>query len=149
MKIKTLSLVVGAIALSLTLAPLAVKAERTTSSPLVVAQAVREKGPFQKLQLTDSQQEQIQEIRRTTRTEIDKVLNDQQREQLKTAMQNRQGGWRRAFASLNLSQDQKNQIRQLMRSQKSKIEAVLTDEQKAQLQKMREEMRSRRQQRQQ
>lgn len=149
MKIKTLSLVVGAIALSLTLAPLAVKAERTTSSPLVVAQAVREKEPFQKLQLTDSQQEQIQEIRRTTRTEIDKVLNDQQREQLKTAMQNRQGGWRRAFASLNLSQDQKNQIRQLMRSQKSKIEAVLTDEQKAQLQKMREEMRSRRQQRQQ
>jgi Spy/CpxP family protein refolding chaperone len=61
-------------------------------------------------------------------------------------MQNRQGK-RGAFAALNLTDEQKNQMRQVMESQKTQIDGVLSAEQKQQLQKYREEMRARRQQR--
>ena len=58
-------------------------------------------------------------------------------------MENRQGR-RGAFAALNLTDDQKNQMRQVMQSQKTQIEGVLTAEQKEQLQKYRQERGSRR-----
>jgi Spy/CpxP family protein refolding chaperone len=60
-------------------------------------------------------------------------------------MQNRQGK-RGAFAALNLTDEQKNQMRQVMQSQKTQIDAVLTPEQKQQLQKYQQERGSRRQQ---
>ncbi|GAB1544506.1 hypothetical protein NUACC21_71820 [Scytonema sp. NUACC21] len=148
MQLKNLSLVVGALALSLTATSIAVNAEMTTSSPFLVAQKqFGERGPWKRLGLTDAQKSQLSEIRRGTREEIDRILTEEQREQLKTAMQNqnRQGGWKRAISSLNLSEQQKTQLREIMRSQKTKMEAVLTEEQKAQLQKYRDEMRARRQ----
>ncbi|NJM71148.1 MAG: P pilus assembly/Cpx signaling pathway, periplasmic inhibitor/zinc-resistance associated protein [Scytonema sp. RU_4_4] len=146
MQLKNLSLICGILALSLTVTSFAVKAEANSSLPLVIAQSQEKGGVFQRLGLTDEQKTKIQEIRRSTRTELDKILTEQQREQLKTTMQNRQGG-RRVFDSLNLSDEQKNQLRQVMQSQKTQIEALLTTEQKEQLQKHREQMRARRQQR--
>lgn len=144
MKLKTLSLIAGAIALSLTATPFAVKAETTSSSPLVVAQ-VRQKGQYQNLGLTDAQKAQMAEINRNAREQMNNILTPEQREQLKTAMQNRQGK-RNAFDSLNLTDDQKTQLRAIRESKKTQMEAVLTDEQKQQLQKFREERRERRQQ---
>ncbi|ARV59471.1 P pilus assembly/Cpx signaling pathway, periplasmic inhibitor/zinc-resistance associated protein [Nostocales cyanobacterium HT-58-2] len=151
MKLKKLSLIFGAIALSLTVTSFAIKAEANSTSPIVVAQSWekggREKeGPLQRLGLTDEQKTKMKEIRRNTRAEVEKILTEQQREQLQTAMQNRQGR-RSAFSSLNLSDEQKSQLQQVMQSQKTQMDAVLTAEQKAQLQKYREEMRSRRPQR--
>ncbi|MBP5974007.1 P pilus assembly/Cpx signaling pathway, periplasmic inhibitor/zinc-resistance associated protein [Brasilonema sp. CT11] len=144
MKLKKLSLICGAIALSLTTTSFAVKAEANSSLPLVVAQSQPKEGAFQRLGLTDEQKTKIKEIRSNTRAEVDKILTEQQREQLKTAMQNRQG--RGGFAALNLSDDQKNQLKQVMQSQKTQIEAVLTPQQKEQLQKYRQENGARRQQ---
>ncbi|NMG21151.1 Spy/CpxP family protein refolding chaperone [Brasilonema bromeliae] len=144
MKLKNLSLICGAIALSLTTASFAVKAEANSSLPLVVAQSQEKEGSFQRLGLTSDQKAKIKEIRTNTRTEVDKILTEQQREQLKTARQNRQG--KGGFAALNLSDDQKNQLKQVMQSQKTQIEAVLTPEQKQQLQKYRQEKGARRQQ---
>ncbi|MBW4632902.1 MAG: P pilus assembly/Cpx signaling pathway, periplasmic inhibitor/zinc-resistance associated protein [Iphinoe sp. HA4291-MV1] len=147
MKLKNLSLICGAIALGLTAATsFAVKAEANSSLPLVVAQSQEKGASLQRLGLTDEQKTKIKEIRRSTRAEVDKILTEQQRKQLKTVMRNREAG-RRAFDSLNLSDDQKNQLRQVMQSQKTQIEAVLTTEQKEQLQKYRDQMRARRQQR--
>ena len=143
MKLKNLSLIGAAIALSLTATSLAVKAEANSSSPIVVAQSREKGGPLQRLGLTDEQKAKITEIRRNTRAEMEKILTEQQREQLKTAMENRQGR-RGAFAALNLTDDQKNQMRQVMQSQKTQIEGVLTAEQKEQLQKYRQERGSRR-----
>ncbi|WP_017316334.1 Spy/CpxP family protein refolding chaperone [Mastigocladopsis repens] len=144
MKLKNLSIICGAIALSLTATSFVVKAE--ANSPLVIAQSQQKGGALQRLGLTDEQKAKIKEIRSNARAEMDKILTEQQREQLKTAMQNRQGKGDR-FASLNLTDQQKNQMRQLMQSQKTQIEAILTPQQKEQLQKYREEMRARRQQR--
>jgi periplasmic protein CpxP/Spy len=151
MKLRSLSIMASAIALTLTATSLAVKAESITSSHTVVAQQMRQKGRgmWQQLGLTEAQQAQIQTIRQNTRAEMEKILTEEQREQLRTSMQdggmqnrrNRQG----KFASLNLTEEQKTQMRQLMQSQKAQIEAVLTPEQKAQMQRMKEERRSRRQ----
>ncbi len=146
MKLKNLSLIGAAIALSLSATSLAVKAEANSSSPIVVAQSREKGGAMQRLGLTDEQKAKIKEIRSSTRAEMEKILTEQQREQLKTAMQNRQGK-RGAFAALNLTDEQKNQMRQVMQSQKTQIDGVLTAQQKEQLQKYREEMRARRQQR--
>ncbi|MEC4814641.1 MAG: P pilus assembly/Cpx signaling pathway, periplasmic inhibitor/zinc-resistance associated protein [Scytonema sp. PMC 1069.18] len=153
MKLRSLSIIAGAIALTLTATSLAVKAEPITSSPTVVAQQMRQKGKgmWQQLGLTEAQQEQIKIIRQNTRAEMDKILTDEQRAQLKTSMQNggvqnrrnRRGG----FASLNLTDAQQTQMRQLMESQKTQIEAVLTPAQKAQLEQMKQERRSRHQNR--
>ncbi|NMG11454.1 P pilus assembly/Cpx signaling pathway, periplasmic inhibitor/zinc-resistance associated protein [Brasilonema sp. UFV-L1] len=146
MQLKNLSLICGALALSLTATCFAVKVEANSSLPSVIAQSQDKKGPFQHLKLTDEQKAKIKEIRRGTRTEVDKILTQQQREQLKTALQNPQEG-RRVFDSLNLSDEQKNQLRQVMQSQKTQIDALLSAEQKEELQKYREQMRARRQQR--
>jgi periplasmic protein CpxP/Spy len=145
MNLKNLSLIGGVIALSLTATSFAMTAEANSSSPLVIAQNKQKGGAFQRLGLTEEQKAKIQEVRSNTRAEMDKILNEQQREQLKTAMQNRRG-WRGAVAGLNLTDEQKNQMRQVMQSQKTQMEAILTEQQKEQLQKYRQEMRSRRQQ---
>lgn len=146
MKLKNVSLIVGAIALSLTATIPAVNAQTTSSS--LVAQAPPQKGQFeQRLGLTDTQKSQIASIRRNTRAEMEKILTAEQREQIQTAMQNRQRGGKRAFSSLNLTEEQKTRMREIKQSEKQQIEALLTDEQKQQWQKIREEKRARRQQR--
>ncbi|MBF1990704.1 Spy/CpxP family protein refolding chaperone [Fischerella thermalis] len=144
MTLNKISLIAGAVALSLTALPFAVQAQ-TTSSPFLVAQVPQGKGLLQSLGLTDAQKAQIAEIRRNTKAKMDAVLTPQQREQLANARQNRQNR-RNLKASLNLTEDQKTQMRQIMESQKSQIDAVLTPEQRQQLQQMRESKRSRRQQ---
>ncbi|WP_026733662.1 Spy/CpxP family protein refolding chaperone [Fischerella sp. PCC 9605] len=148
MKLSKLFLIAGAAALSLTAIPFAVKAETTSSSSLILAQTtetpVREKGPFQRLGLTDAQKNQMEEIRRNTRAEIDRILTPEQRQQLETARQNRQGK-RQVWRNLNLTEEQRTQMQQIMQSKRSQMEAVLTPEQKQQLQEFRDNMRSRRQ----
>ncbi|MBR8835648.1 MAG: P pilus assembly/Cpx signaling pathway, periplasmic inhibitor/zinc-resistance associated protein [Stigonema ocellatum SAG 48.90 = DSM 106950] len=133
MKLQKLSLIVGAIALSLTATTVAVKAQTISSSPLIVAQASEHHSFWQSLGLTDDQKAQIKQIRHNTRDQIKNILTPAQQDQLKTARQNHQG-WRQAKDSLNLTDDQKNQIRQLIQSQKQQIDGVLTPEQKQQQQ---------------
>ncbi|TFI52443.1 P pilus assembly/Cpx signaling pathway, periplasmic inhibitor/zinc-resistance associated protein [Mastigocladus laminosus UU774] len=146
MKLQKLLLIVGAVALSLNTVPFAVQAQ-TTSSPFVVAQVPQGKGPLQNLGLTETQKAQIAEIRQNTKAKMDAILTPQQREQLANAKKDRQANRqdrRNLKASLNLTEDQKAQMRQIMESQKSQIDAVLTPEQRQRLQEMRANKPSRR-----
>ncbi|RAM50342.1 MAG: P pilus assembly/Cpx signaling pathway, periplasmic inhibitor/zinc-resistance associated protein [Hapalosiphonaceae cyanobacterium JJU2] len=146
MKLQKLLLIVGAVALSLNTVPFAVQAQ-TTSSPFVVAQVPQGKGPLQNLGLTETQKAQIAEIRQNTKAKMDAILTPQQREQLANAKKDRQANRqdrRNLKASLNLTEDQKAQMRQIMESQKSQINAVLTPEQRQRLQEMRANKPSRR-----
>jgi len=177
MKVKTLSLLAGAIALSLTAIPFAAQAQRAFSSPVQVAQAsngqVPRQGPWAQLGLTDTQKSQIQAINRDTRDQIEQIIlekvnfTQEQKDQLnelKAQHQEHQGQWQRGqhrgqgskkgFAALNLTQDQKNQLKQVMRSSEVKeiressqqqIQAVLTPEQQAKFEQLRENARSRHQ----
>ncbi|MBH8562352.1 P pilus assembly/Cpx signaling pathway, periplasmic inhibitor/zinc-resistance associated protein [Nostoc sp. CENA67] len=163
MKLKVLSLIAGAIALTLTATSFVVQAQTASSSPLLVAQtAKKQRGPWKNLDLTDAQKAQIQQIRRNTRAQIEAVFTPEQKEKLKAAFEarraqrqagqrptgQRQGPWKN-FAELNLTQAQKDQIRQIRESSRQQIQAVLTPEQQAKLKQFQENARQRHQQRQQ
>ncbi len=140
--IKLMPMLAGAIALTLTSAPLVVKAE--SPSAITVAQAQKPEK-WQNLNLTPEQRTRMAEIRSQTRSQIEAVLTPQQREQLKATMQESRQKRREAFANLNLTPEQKAQMRQIKQSAKSQFEAVLTPEQQQQLQQFRENRRSQRQ----
>ena len=163
MKLKTLSLLAGTLALTLTATPFAVQAQQNPSSPQP-RQEWQKKGQFQKLNLTTEQKAKIKEIRNNTRAQIETVLTTEQKNQLKSKkderkaqrQQGQQGQEQRRegrgqkgdiFDSLNLTETQKNQIKQIKESSKQQIDAVLTPQQQEQIKQRREEMRSRRQQR--
>jgi periplasmic protein CpxP/Spy len=167
MKVKALSLVAGAIALTLTATPFAVKAQTSFSSNRLVAQAqnpqtpkVGKKGFMQQLNLTPQQQSQIDAIKRETRAQMEAVLTPAQKAEIEALKAQRQSGQRPAagqrqagqrgqggFARINLSDAQKTQMRQIMETSQQRIQAVLTPEQQAKLQELRENARSRWQQR--
>ncbi|MBO1059068.1 MAG: P pilus assembly/Cpx signaling pathway, periplasmic inhibitor/zinc-resistance associated protein [Dolichospermum sp. JUN01] len=162
MKLKTLSLLAGTLALTLTATPFAVQAQQNPSSPQP-RQEWQKRGQFQKLNFTTEQKAKIKEIRNNTRAQIETVLTTEQKNQLKSKKderkaqrqqgqgqeQRREGRGKKGdiFDSLNLTETQKNQIKQIKESSKQQIDAVLTPQQQEQMKQRREEMRSRRQQR--
>ncbi|MCC5605350.1 P pilus assembly/Cpx signaling pathway, periplasmic inhibitor/zinc-resistance associated protein [Nostoc sp. CHAB 5834] len=161
MKLKALSLLTGAIALTLTATSFAVNAQTASPSPVLLAQTPqKERGPWKELGLTDAQKTQIQAIKRDSRTKMEAVFTPEQKAQLEAAKQARQAqrqagqgqsqsGQRRGkggYADLNLSEAQKTQIRQIRESEKQQIQAVLTPEQRQKIEQFRQNAPSRRQQ---
>lgn len=161
MKLKALSLVAGAIALTLTATSFAVNAQTASPLSLQLAQTPqKERGPWKELGLTDAQKTQIQAIRRDSRTKFEAVLTPEQKAKLEAAKQARQAqrqagqgqrqpGQRRGkggFAELNLTEAQKTQMRQIRESEKQQIQAVFTPEQRQKLEQFRQNAPSRRQQ---
>lgn len=156
---KTLSFIAAAFALTLTATPFVAQAQEIAPSRQP-GQEFAQKGPWKKLGLTDEQKAKMQEIRRNTRAEMDKVLTPAQKEQLKAQMQERRNqrsqgegrsegkgrGKREPFASLNLTEAQKTRMQEIRKSSKQQMEAVLTPAQREQLKKMWENKGSRRQQ---
>ena len=153
MKLKNLSLIAGAIALSLSATPFIVNAQKISQTPTQVKQA--RNGPFERLGLTDAQKNQIKEIRRNSRAQMEAVFTPEQKQQLEAAKQERQGQPRqqtgqgqrpkRGFASLNLTEEQKTKMREIRESEKNQIQAILTPQQQQQLKQFEDNMRSRRQ----
>jgi periplasmic protein CpxP/Spy len=161
MKLKALSLVAGAIALTLTATSFAVNAQTASPSPVLTAQTPqKEKGPWKELGLTDTQKNQIQAIRRDSRSKFEAVLTPEQKAKLEAAKQARQAqrqagqGQRQPgqrpgkgnFADLNLTEAQKTQMRQIRESEKQQIQALLTPEQRQKLEQLQQNMKQRRQQ---
>ncbi|MEH2160395.1 MAG: P pilus assembly/Cpx signaling pathway, periplasmic inhibitor/zinc-resistance associated protein [Nostoc sp.] len=168
MKLKVLSLVAGAIALTLSATSFAVTAQTASPSPFLLAQTPhKERGPWKDLNLTDAQKTQIQAIRRDSRTKSEAVLTPEQKAKLEATKQARRAEWqaRKAqgqtgegqrqagqgkrkghFAELNLTEAQKTQMREIRESEKQQIQAVLTPEQRQKLEQFRQNAPSRRQQ---
>ena len=109
--LKIMPFLAGVLALTVVAAPLAVKADnQSNQSSLKQAQ---DKPGFAGVELTQTQKDQMEQIRRDTRAQIEQLLTPQQREQFKTAMQNRQGG-RAAFAAMNLSPEQQTKMQTII-----------------------------------
>jgi protein CpxP len=143
MKFKNLSLIAGAIALSLTAVPFSVKAETTSNAPVRLAQAqTQPTKPAQQsggIQLTPEQQTKLEQIRLGVRKQIvEQVLTKEQRAQIQTAMQSGKSG-PEAFQGLTLTPKQQTQLRQIMVTSQQQQEAVLTPEQKAELTRLRQQ----------
>ena len=145
MKLKLMPMLVGAIALTLAATPLAVKAQANTSGQLLIAEGQRQ-GRWEALNLTQEQKDQMAQIRQQTRSQIEALLTQEQRDQFKAAMESNQGR-REALKAMNLSDAQKTQMRAIKESAKSKMEAILTQEQRQQLQQRRQSWLQQRQQR--
>ncbi|MEA5596315.1 P pilus assembly/Cpx signaling pathway, periplasmic inhibitor/zinc-resistance associated protein [Rivularia sp. UHCC 0363] len=142
MKLKKLSFLAGAIALTLTAIPFAAQADISPSSPVIVAQGKKE-GGWKKLNLTDAQKAQMQEIKKSSRAEMERILTPEQLQKLqaaKTSGEKKGGVWK----SLNLTDAQKAELKKVRESQKAQFEAILTPEQKAQIQQMKEMRQNRR-----
>jgi protein CpxP len=138
MKFKNLSLIAGAIALTLTAVPFSVKAETTSQAPARLAQAQPTKPAQGGIQLTPQQQTKIEQIRGNVRKQIEGVLTKDQRTQIKTAMEAGKPA-REAFGALKFSPQQQTQLQQIMVSSQQQMEAVLTPDQKAELARLREQ----------
>lgn len=151
MKLKNLSLIAAAFALSLTATPFAVNAQQNPETPTQV-KPQRGNGAFERLGLSEEQKTKMKEIRQNTRAQMQAVLTPEQQQQLQAAMQARQGqpgqprgqGERpkKGWASLNLTPEQQTRMREIKESEKSQIQAILTPAQQQQLQQYRDNMRS-------
>ncbi|MFM5896654.1 MAG: P pilus assembly/Cpx signaling pathway, periplasmic inhibitor/zinc-resistance associated protein [Dolichospermum sp.] len=160
MKLKTLSLLAGTLALTLITTPFAVQAQNNPPLPQI-GEELEQRGPFKQLNLTSEQKAKIKEIHTNTRAQIDAILTTEQKNQLKAAIEKRKAERQQRqrkhhseykkkgniFNSLNLTDKQKDQIKQIYNSERQKIQALLTPQQQAQMKKFQEEMRFRRQQR--
>jgi Spy/CpxP family protein refolding chaperone len=92
------------------------------------------------LNLTASQKAQLKEIRTQGRAQMEAVLTDAQKTQLKTMKASRtQGGERGGWKQLGLTAEQKTQLKKIRESVKARQEAVYTPEQKALMAKYRAE----------
>ncbi|MCG6133759.1 MAG: P pilus assembly/Cpx signaling pathway, periplasmic inhibitor/zinc-resistance associated protein [Nostoc sp. LLA-1] len=166
MKFKPLSLLAGAVALTLTATPFAVQAQMRSFSPQLAQNARPEKGQkgagWSRLELTDAQKSQMETIQTNTRSQIEALLTAEQKATLAAAQQARQAqrqsgqGQRQAgqgqrpqkgWTNLNLTPQQQTQMRQIRETSKQQMLAVLNPQQRQQLQEMQQNMRSRRQQR--
>jgi protein CpxP len=161
MKLKVLSIVAGAIALTLTATSFAVHAQTASPSPVLLAQTPQ-KGHWKDLNLSSLQKSQIKTIHQNTWQEIeDKVFTPAQKAQFEEAKQAHKAEWqaRKAqgqtgqqqtgqqqtgehrhhrrgggiFAKLNLTQTQKDQIKTIRQSERQQIKAVLTPAQQQQI----------------
>ncbi|MEH2159977.1 MAG: P pilus assembly/Cpx signaling pathway, periplasmic inhibitor/zinc-resistance associated protein [Nostoc sp.] len=162
MKFKILSLVAGALALTLSSSSFAVNAQTASASPMLLAQTPhKERGDWKNLGLTDAQKSQIQAIRRDSRTKMSAVFTPEQKAKLEAAKLAHRAEWqaRKAqgqtglglgqpgqhhgrrkggFGDLNLTVAQKTEIRQIRESEKQQIQAVLTPEQRQKIEQFRQ-----------
>jgi Spy/CpxP family protein refolding chaperone len=125
MKIKFLSLVAGVSALILSFSPMAASARGFRNG-------------FSELNLTPQQQAQIEQIRENAKSQMQNILTPEQRQQFETMRQQgqqvgkgRQRG--QGMGRMNLSVEQREQMRSLRDSTHQQISNVLTPEQQEQL----------------
>lgn len=171
MKFKPLSLLAGAVALTLTATPFAVQAQMRSFSPQLAQTPRTERGQkggrlggFSRLNLTDEQKAQMQAIQTNTRNQIEAILTPDQKAKLQAAKEARQAqrqagqgqGQRQArqgqrpqkgWANLDLTEQQKTQMRQIQETSRQQMLAVLNPQQRQQLEEMRQNMKTRFQQR--
>jgi periplasmic protein CpxP/Spy len=131
MKLKNLSLVAAAIALSFTPMVFGAEAQANSSSNSIIAQGQKPEAK-RGIQLTEGQKKKINAIRTETRTKIEGIFTDQQKQQLQAAIESGQSP-RDAFGALKLTSKQQQDIQEVLAYSNKKMEAVLTDEQKRQL----------------
>lgn len=132
-------LVGGCLVGALALLPLIAKADMTQANetqPHLAQAASRnldESMPLlaalDQLNLTADQEAQLTTLRRETRTQLEAVIQPEQRQQFKTTWQ--QGNsFRQAVAAMNLTTEQKQQVRSIVQSAREQGATVLTDSQR-------------------
>jgi periplasmic protein CpxP/Spy len=133
MKLKALSLLACAVAVTVATTTFTANAQNNANTPLLMAQGQELPAKFQSLGLTDAQKSQISEAYNQMRSEISGVLTEEQRQQYQSSVQNG-GSEKEALKSLQLTEEQKTKVKTIKDSKKQKIQGILTEEQRQQLQ---------------
>ncbi len=156
-QLKPLSLLAGAIALSLSFASALPAFSQSTEKPPAPTEQPNDQNrmPHHRnwLNLTSDQQAQMEQIHQNTRSQIDNILTAEQKAQLEAARANRgtarpeghRGMPGQRFDSLNLTADQRSQIESVRSAAKEQMDAILTPEQRQQMEQHRQEHQERRQ----
>jgi Spy/CpxP family protein refolding chaperone len=134
MNIKHLLLLPGVLALTLSAVPSMPAFAQTQPLP---NQAAPAKRGMNRLNLTEAQKTQMQQIHQATKAEIAAYLQSQGI----TVPQGQSP--REGLRSLNLSEAQKAQVKAIRQKGKQQIQALLTPEQKAMMQQRRDAMKAR------
>jgi periplasmic protein CpxP/Spy len=151
MKIKLMPLLANVVAVSVLAVPFAAKASTINHGQPLLAQGGqgqtqgntrKHRGAWAKLNLSETQKQQMRDLHKETREKIQAVFTDEQKAKLKAAReQGRQGQNRQSrkdmMASLNLTEEQKATLKSIRQEQKAKMDSILSKEQKAQLEQMR------------
>jgi periplasmic protein CpxP/Spy len=151
MKIKLMPLLASVVAVNVLAVPFVAKASAINHGQPLLAQGGqgqtqgntrKNRGPWAKLNLSETQKQQMRDLHKETREKIQAVFTDEQKAKLKAAReQGRQGQNRLSrkdiMASLNLTEGQKAKLKEIRQEQKAKMDGILSDVQKAQLEQMR------------
>jgi protein CpxP len=152
MKLKLMPLLIGAATLTGSVAAIAfplispgVATTQTNSQGQLVAQAQTptqgqgqrqgRKDRFAALNLSQAQKDQIAQIRKDSHAQMKGIITADQQAKYKAAIASGQDR-RAAKAAMNITADQKAQMKAIKTAAKAKIQAVLTDAQRQQLQQM-------------
>jgi protein CpxP len=149
MKLKLMPLLIGAVTLTGSVAAIAfplgatgfTATNQTNAQEQLVAQAQGQeqrqgrKDRFAALNLSQTQKDQIAQIRKDTKAQMKGIVSQAQRDKYKAAIASGQDR-RAAKAAMNITADQKAQIKALKTASKAKIKALLTDSQRTQLEQM-------------
>ncbi|CAN1209197.1 Spy/CpxP family protein refolding chaperone [Tumidithrix helvetica PCC 7403] len=141
MKLKLIPILTGAIAALSIATPTIVLAQSMPGSPTsgdrMMAPHPGGGGHMMPpdLGLTEQQKTQLDQIRKSTRSQIEGIVTPEQKQQVKTAIAN--GEDMKDAMDTILSTEQKAQIRSIMQASRKQMQAVLTPEQQ---QKMRQHM---------
>uniref|UniRef100_B8HNY6 LTXXQ motif family protein n=1 Tax=Cyanothece sp. (strain PCC 7425 / ATCC 29141) TaxID=395961 RepID=B8HNY6_CYAP4 len=85
------------------------------------------------LNLSESQQNQLQQLRSATRGKIEALLTQEQKQRFWAALQQGEGV-RAAIAAMNLNDQQKTELRDIFQSSRTQWATILTPAQKQKLQ---------------
>jgi periplasmic protein CpxP/Spy len=93
------------------------------------AQENRQFPVLEQLDLTTDQETQLSTIRRNTRSQLERIVSAEQQEIFKTKMT--QGATlRESIAAMNLSADQRTQVRETLQAARQEAATVLTADQR-------------------
>ncbi len=107
----------------------------TTNATPVSSQSTSSGGGdrYAALNLTDAQKAQMKDIRAQTKAKVIAILTPEQQAQYKTATADAPGSSMKVLQTLNLTDTQKQQIKDIVQGQRQSIQGILTPEQQAKM----------------
>jgi Spy/CpxP family protein refolding chaperone len=125
MKIRWISWLASGLIISTSILPLVARADSKLATYLSPVLA--------ELQLTPSQQTQLEALREQTQSQLENLLTPEQQAQFNNVL-SQGNGIRSAARSLNLSFKQRRQMKNIVQTMRSQLERILTPEQRQQIQ---------------
>jgi Spy/CpxP family protein refolding chaperone len=128
--IATISLIVWGVAI-----PGLIHAQDSLPNSPNITRKQNQGNAWKELNLTDTQKQQLKDIRKNTQQQIQSIFTDEQRAKLESSGQS--GDRKGVMKSLNLTDTQKQGMRDIRKKSREQLLAILTPEQRSKFEQMR------------